>query len=192
MENGIEAKIKDSDHVDRFLACIYANGLSRHLIRRNGETLWIDPKVASLLFHGEAGGLYQYLDLSGNTFPMKSLEWINREGEESYFYKTTDEFITYLGRFSKHYLQGTSKDGYMLAPISSNAIKTVSRKLYKNVVDRHMAVMDIDGNIQETPFDKNIIHFKLMKESEALQVYGELINKKQYAMLEDWIANEHG
>jgi SAM-dependent methyltransferase len=192
MENGLYAEIKDEGKVNKTMEKLYKKGLNRSLVKNDGEMIWLDPKVAALLFNGEHVGLYDSLGCIGKDYPMTVLDWINREGEEFYFYKTTDKFITYLGRFSKYYLKGTDKQGYILAPMTSDSIKTVSRDLYKSVVNHHMVVMDIDGKVQETPFDKNIIHFRLMKESDAIAVYRDLINTKRYKRLEYWVENELG
>ncbi len=96
--------------------------------------------------------------------------------------------MTYIGQVTKYYLNGTDKEGYMLCPLDASSIKTVSRNLYKSIVDEHMTVMDIDGNQEDIIFDKNIIHFKLMKISEAKSVYKEIIrqNKSKYGALSEW------
>ena len=55
-----------------------------------------------------------------------------------------------------------------------------------------MTVMDIDGNSQDIIFDKNIIHFKLMKQEEAKKIYKEILkqNKHTFCCLKDWVENE--
>jgi len=112
--------------------------------------------------------------------------------QKYYFYKTTDELITYVGQITKYYIKGTDKDGYLLCPIAPSYIKTVSRNLYKEIVDNHMMVMDIDGNQEDIIFDKSIIHFKLMKLEDAKKVYQEIIkqNKQSYSKLSEWVENE--
>ena len=144
-----------------------------------------------LLFQGKSSGIYKHIEIDPSTLPFPVLEWVKREGEEFYFYKTTDELITYIGQISKHFLAGTDKENYILCPINSSAIKTTSRNLYKTIVDKHMLVMNMDGNKQNLAFDKNIIHFKLMEKEEALKVFKEIIKiNPTYLNLKEWINNE--
>jgi hypothetical protein len=169
---------------------MYGQGISRNLLFIEGEKLWADAKIAFLLFHGKQEGMYRFLDMSA--LPMGVFEWLRREGEEFYFYKTTDEFITYVGQLTNHYLKGTDKNGYILCPIDVGSVKTVSRDLYKSIIDNQMMVIDIDGNKQDIIFDKNIIHFKLMGKDEAAAIYRKLVQggKNQFPRLQEWIEHE--
>lgn len=190
IDNGVWVNILDKEKVNKICQDLYCKGINQNLIFIQEDKLWIDVKIALLLFQGKHSGVYRYIDHSN--LPIQVFEWMNREGEEFYFYKTTDEFITYLGRLTKYYLMGSDKEGYILCPLSAASIRTVSRNLYKSVIDSQMTVMDIDGNTQDIIFDKNIIHFKLMKSEEALKIYKEIIkqNELQFPKLTEWVENE--
>lgn len=60
------------------------------------------------------------------------------------------------------------------------------------MVNSHMTVMDMDRNQEDIIFDKNIMHFKLMKKEEAIRIYREIIkqHKQQFPRLSEWIDNE--
>jgi SAM-dependent methyltransferase len=192
IENGISAEVLDKEKAIKFCADLYAKGINHNLIYIKDNVLWADAKIALLLFQNMNSGMYEFLNKNHLMVPGQVFEWMKREGEEFYFYKTRDEFITYVGQLTKYYLMGTDKEGYMLCPISPLAIKTVSRNLYKTIVDNHMNVIDIDGNQQNIFFDKNIIHFKLMKKEEALKIYKDIIkyNAHQYKELTEWVEND--
>lgn len=191
IEKGLSADILDKEKVISFCKDLYSKGINQNLIYIKNNKLWADTKIALLLFQNINSGIYELLDKNNINLPLQVLEWMKREGEEFYFYKTTDELITYVGQLTKYYLMGTDKEGYILCPISPLAIKTVSRDLYKTIVDTHMNVIDIDGNQQNIIFDKNIIHFKLIKKEEALKVYKEIIkhNPHSFKQLTEWVEN---
>ncbi len=192
IENGLSADILDKEKAAKFCAGLYAKGINQTLIYIKENKLWADAKIALLLFQDSNSGLYGFLDTKHTNLPFQVLEWIKREGEEFYFYKTRDELITYVGQLTKHYLTGTDKEDYILCPISPLDIKTISRNLYRTVVDNHMSIIDIDGNQQNITFDKNIIHFKLMKKDEALKIYKEIIkyDTQNYKELTKWVEND--
>ena len=191
LENGLWCKITDMEKAHKFCSHLYANGINKNVICIQDNHLWADAKIATLLFQDCQKGLFEFLDQTTSSIPVNALEWMKREGEEYYFYKTTDELITYIGQLTKFHLKGTDKDGYLLCPVSPNHVKTISRNLYKNIVRAHTEVMDIDGNQEDIIFDKNIIHFKLMKTSDALAVYKELCKKNDhiFVQLNQWIQN---
>lgn len=190
IENGLWATIIDKEKLAKICNNLYSIGINPNLIFIQGEKLWADAKIATLLFNGLHSGIFECVDKS--TLPLGALNWIKREGEEYYFYKTSDEFITYVGKFTKYFLKQTDKHGYILCPMNPLAIQTVSRDLYKTIVESHMLVMDIDGNKQDIIFDKNIIHFKLMKIDDALSIYKEILrqDKQNYPKLKEWIEYE--
>lgn len=192
IENGTWFEIIDNLGASKFCSDLYNNGISKNIIYIDGKKLWVDPKLTSIIFQDFYSGLFSFVKFPEFAMPKLSLEWLKREGEEYYFYKTTDELITYIGQITKYYLKETDKDGFILCPISPDYIKTVSRRLYKEIVNKHMTVMDIDGNKADIIFDKNIIHFKLMKFDEALKIYNEIIkqNKGSFPKLTEWVHND--
>jgi len=192
IENGLWCTITNKEKASEFCSYLYNNGISKNVICIQDNKLWADAKIATLLFQDFDSGIYRFIDKSELSLPLQVLEWMKREGEEYYFYKTTDEFITYVGQITKYYLKGTDKDGYLMCPVTPSHIKTVLRNLYRTIVDNHMTVMDIDGNHEDIIFDKSIIHFKLMKVEDAKKIYQEIIkeSKQKYLKLSEWVENE--
>jgi SAM-dependent methyltransferase len=172
----------------------YIQKMSFENINRNlfylvdDHTLVIDPKVLVLLFHGKGKGIFQFFP-HDKEIPHDLLEHLKLEGEEHYFYKTTDELITYMGQFSRFLLKDTHKRNYLLAPIDVEYIKTAPRNFYQSILKRDLLVMDKYGTIHEPVTDKNIIHFRLQPESRALEVYKKIgqAHPNKYPMLNKWV-----
>lgn len=190
MHNGLHARIINKEAVLKYCSMLHNQGISNNLIFVQDDYVWIDGKIATLLFLGTNKGIFSHIET--NHTPLYVLEWLKREGEEFYFYKTTDELITYIGQITYHTLKDTEKDGFLLCPITSEHIKTVSRDLYKSIINSHMSVLDIDGNQQDIIFDKNIIHFQLMSLEKAQMIYAEIKEKNgdRFPMLSKWITHE--
>lgn len=192
IENGFFAPIVDKEKAIEYCSYLYGKGINHNMIFVQGDHIWADAKIIVLLYQGAREGIFKHISEIPSSFPNQVFEWMKREGEEFYFYKTTDQFITYVGQVTKHYLKGTNKEGYLLCPINGSGIRPVSRNLYKSIIDNHMIVMDIDGNQQDIIFDKNIIHFKLTQRNDALKIYKEIIknNKSKFPELTEWVENE--
>jgi hypothetical protein len=172
----------------------YIKKLSFDDINRNlffledDQTLIVDPKILSLLFHGKNEGIFKFLT-NDPEMPWDILEHLKLEGEEHYFYKTKDQLITYFGQFSRFILKDTHKKNYMLAPVSVSEIKEVPRDFYKSVLKRDMFVLNSHGDLQEPVTEKNIIHFRLQPEKKAFEVYDQLLegSPNQYPSLSQWV-----
>lgn len=167
---------------------LLGDGLDRNLFYlTDDQTLVIDPKMLALLFQGKGKGIFLYLDTTD--LPLDLLEHLKLEGEEHYFYKTTDELITYMGQYSRFILKNGVKKGYCLAPIDSDHIKVVSRPLYHSVLARDTLVIDQHGNTQPPVTDKTIIHFQLQPERKAFATFKKLFQNQpsKYPSLRKWI-----
>ena len=106
-----EMKISPNENIDfvSFIKNISFEGINRNLFfLEDSKTLVIDPKMLALLFHGKDEGIFKYLQ-NEKDFPWDILEHLKLEGEEHYFYKTTDELITYMGQYSKFILKNSCK-----------------------------------------------------------------------------------
>jgi SAM-dependent methyltransferase len=184
-------KIKENEGLFDYIKNISFDDINRNLLfLKDDETLVIDPKMLTLLFHGKSNGMFNFLSNEAD-IPWDILEHLKLEGEEHYFYKTTDQLITYFGQFSRFILKDTHKKNYMLAPINPSEVKKVSRDFYKDVLNRDMLILNVHGDKQEPVTDKNIIHFKLQLEENAFDVYNQLITSDplQYQSLEKWMSN---
>jgi SAM-dependent methyltransferase len=191
IHNGLLLPIKDKEEVELLCQNLYHKGIDTNQLYITDNMLWIDAKLAALLYQGDNKSYLEHVADTTST-PYSVFEWLKREGEEFYFYKTTDEIITYVGQLTHHHLKGTPKEGYLLCPLDPTSIQHVTRNLYKSIVESHMAVIDINGNKQNILFDKNIIHFSLMKKEQALNVYKKIVNSSHvhYPKLKKWISHD--
>jgi hypothetical protein len=192
MQHGITIELANPEQAYAYRNKFDHYTINPALLQIENNTMHIDPKIATLIYRGDNPDPFTPCKGSVSDYPQHALNWIHREGEEFYFYKTTDELITYVAQLSEYYLHETDKDGYILCPLDAHAIKTSPRHLYKSIVEKQMPVIDIDGNIQDIIFDKNIIHFTLMKKEKAYAIYGKLIamSPNLYPKLTQWIENE--
>ena len=157
----------------------------------SNHNLHIDPKMMVLLFQGKEKTLFPYFKTNEKT-PWDLLEHLKLEGEEHYFYKTQDELLVYFAQISEFLLKESHKQGYILAPISPEMIIEAPREFYKNILQRDFLIIDSHGVTQDPVSEKNIIHFKLQKKSEAIEVFKELVksNPNKYVKLEKWLQDD--
>ncbi len=171
-----------------FANVLLKDGIDRNLLHiTDDQTLAIDPKVLTLLFRGKDQNIFRYLGMAG--LPLDLLEHLKMEGEEHYFYKTTDELITYVGQYSRYILKDSPKNRYCLAPIDAEYVKEASRELYQAVLEKDMPVIDQHGIVQAPVTEKNIIHFQLQPERKAFSTYKNLIAKSpdKFPKLKKWV-----
>lgn len=187
--NGVKINISGRKDLLQVIKSLNMDGIDRNLMYLiDNEVLLIDPKYLALLFHDKNKGIFNFLNPE-DELPFDLLEHLKLEGEEHYFYKTTDELITYMGQFSQFILKDTHKQHYVLAPIDLEHIKEAPRNFYKSVLKREMLVMDLLGNMQEPVVEKNIIHFQLMPEKRAFENYDKIIEEQgeKYPVLRKWV-----
>ncbi len=178
---------KDCEEVKMFAKVLLSQNVDRNQFHfLDNQILWIDPKMIALLFQGKQKGIFQYL--KSEDLPLDLLEHLKLEGEEHYFYKTTDDLITYIGQYSKFVLKDGAKKGYCLAPIDPNYIREAKRPLYQSILKRDVVMIDQHGNLQEPVTEKTIIHFQLQPERKAFTTYKKLIqeNPQKYPKLKRW------
>ncbi len=186
---GIYLKKTRNKELANYLQKLYQQGIPETLMHFFDEkTLFVDPKLATLLFRQADCGIFPF---EGN-YPIKTFEWLAREGEEHYFYKTLDELITYIAHLSKHYTKGTKKAGYLLCPRDRHALKEVPRQIYKKVLEHDMAILDQHGNTMPVITNKNIVHFCLHKEEDAIQILQQIAHQDplKFKQLNKWLYNE--
>ncbi len=186
-EKGVIIDLKKHKEIGPIASKHLANGMDRNLMYTiDSSTLVIDPKLLTLFFQDKNSGIFKHLS-EDNIIPFNILEHLRLEGEEHYFYKTKDQLITYIGRYSKFCLEDTHKQGHILAPICAKSIHEAPRDFYKATLKRDMPILDRLGREQEAVTEKNIIHFQLQPIETALQTYKELIETNKYPRLKKWI-----
>ncbi len=181
-------RIPFSTELHPYIKKLYSEGIDRNMLYLTDNEVVIDPKYLVLLFHGQNKGIFEFLT-NGDQLPFDLLEHLKLEGEEHYFYKTTDELITYMGQFSHFILKDSHKKHYLLAPIDREHIKEAPRNFYKSFLKREFLVLDLLGNLQEPVVEKNIIHFQLQSVERSMEVYHTLLNSDsdKYPELKKWI-----
>jgi isopentenyl-diphosphate delta-isomerase len=186
---GYTMTTKDHPETRSIANILLGKGLDRNLFHfADDQILVIDPKMLTLLFHGKQKGIFQRLE--PKTLPLDLLEHLKLEGEEHYFYKTTDELITYMGQYSQFILKNSPKTGYCLAPIDSQHVKEAQRLLYRSILERDTLIIDLHGNVQPPVTEKNIIHFQLQPERKAFATYKKILQETpdKYPSLKRWLS----
>lgn len=191
-ENGLRVNLDENPELIQTInKFTQENGVNRNILFLfDPKTAVIDPKLLSLLYNGKDKGIFKYL-AKEEKFPVPIFDHLKLEGEEHYFYKTTDELITYFGQLSSFLVRNTHKHNYVLAPIDMEHIKDIKRDYYKYILKRDMHVIDQYGNVHEPVTEKNVIHFKLQSLSKAIEIYQSLIYTYPalYPNLSQWVEN---
>lgn len=193
IENGIDVTITDPQKMNLFIEEMRAKGLEQSLLYlSNTTTLHIDPKALSLMYQNNADSLSVLLTKSKTWYPEKALSWMQREGEEFYYYKNTDDIISFVGKVSYVNLKNSAKDDYVLCPVSEQALHVAPRYLYTHILNKDMHIMTPDNIVCAPVTGKNIIHFCLMKKDDAIEIYRNIINKEPYRFkqLKKWVEDE--
>lgn len=132
------------------------HNISTNLYNISDHKIWLDAKLLAIIYNRAAN------ELQNAQLPHGSMQWLGREGEEYYFYYSTEELLNYLVKFCNYYLKGTNKEGYYLAPVSENHIKYASRDVYTELLEKDMLQVDAQHQKQQFVTSKTIITFQLM------------------------------
>jgi SAM-dependent methyltransferase len=191
-ENGFRVNLDDNPELIQAINNLTdEKGVNRNILfLHDPKTVVIDPKLLSLLYNGKDKGIFKYFSKE-EKFPNPIFDHLKLEGEEHYFYKTTDDLITYFGQLSTYLMKNTHKHNYVLSPIDKDHIKEIKRDYYKYILKRDMHVIDQYGNIHDPVTEKNVIHFKLQSLNKALEIYEALIQNQpaSFPNLKQWIDN---
>jgi len=105
-------------------------------------------------------------DVTINPEAMRALEWGTREGEENYFYGSSEEIVSRFTHFSL-IKDGSGELGYScLCPISTNSIKSVERVEHSRFIKQHL-----ERKSEELLKDrKRHIHFRKMPLEKAFPI----------------------
>lgn len=140
------------------------------------NTIWIDAKMTAILYRSKNQGILErFRPVNEDQLPYDSLEWLQREGDEHYFYYDTSEFLTFLLQLSDYYFSLIGKENYVLAPISAEAIYSFPRELYQETLQRDMQQFDMHGEDQDFVTGKTVIHLKIMPREDAIEILKTLI-----------------
>lgn len=188
---GVRLSFSSSEELSSFLSCLpKEKRWESHVYEVHDKMVVIDPIFLSLLFRGKNEGPFQFIH-DDTLLSWDLFEHLKLEGEEHYFYKTTDELITHIGQLSRFVLKNTHKKNYILAPIDGAHVKVASRRLYQTILERDMCITDSRGVIQTPETGKNIIHFRLQPKEQAFKAYQALLqeNISCFPKLKKWMTH---
>jgi hypothetical protein len=156
LNNGLTLSNLKTEELQSLKKLFESKGISTNLYKVIANDLWLDAKLFTMIYNRLQN------KVENNNLPLESVKWLVREGEEYYFYFTTEELINYLVKFCNFYLKGTNKEGYILAPISKEHIKYAPREVYTDLLNKDMLQIDANKKKQEFVTTKTIIKFQLM------------------------------
>ncbi len=152
IHNGIIIKNAKTEEIKSLQKLLESRAINTHLYRILPKGIWLDAKLFVIFYNRLSH------DFKSGNLPIESMIWLAREGEEFYFYFTTEELISYLNKFCNFFLKKTNKEGYSLNPIH---IKYANRDVYINLLEKDMVQLDENNTKQEFITSKTIITFQL-------------------------------
>ncbi len=161
VEEGLYIHITKKLNYNKLMEFFGINNISPDLYTISKNSIYVDAKLSPII--------YSHFPemVAGKDMPIESFNFLHREGEEYYFYYTTEQLLSYLEKFCNYYLNGTSKEGYVLRPPSSGAIKYADRSLYKETLGKDMIQFDQLGKKQEFVTTKTIITLQLLPKTKT-------------------------
>lgn len=187
LEKGVEI---DLETTRKLLPQLCLKVKDRGLLRlQEDATLLIDPKLLVLLYAQSEKDFLDSFDHFLADMPLDTLKYFLLEGDEHYFYQTTDQFIRYVAEQSNFYLSQTDKKGWILAPISKEKIIFAERPEYQKILEKEMTILDSFGEIVAPETRKCIIHFRLMQQNAAIATIADIVkqSKEEYPSLNLWL-----
>lgn len=179
LRNGAYFRKLDDSALNSIKTILEENKVSDQLYKIiNNKDLWLDAKLLFIMYNRFSNLFNQ------NFLPIESIKWVQREGEEYYFYFTTKQLLAYLERFCGYYLKGTDKENYVLTPVENGGIQYSTRDLYKQILERDMQQTDNTGAKQEFVTSKTTIIFQLKpsgKKGESAPVLDKKIHSGKLA-----------
>lgn len=157
INNGIRVSNITPEDIKSLQTLLESRHIATHLYKISPKGIWLDAKLFTILYNRLPHGF------KSENFPVESMIWLTREGEEFYFYFTTKELINYLDKFCNFFLKNTNKEGYVLKPVHINY---ATRDLYVNLLERDMAQLDEKKTKQEFITSKTIITFQLVNSKD--------------------------
>jgi hypothetical protein len=157
--NGVTVNVSGQEMKD-LESLLKSQGVPSALYKTGPQGMWLDAKLFTILYNR----LPQ--QCRSENLPNDSMVWLTREGEEFYFYFTTQELMDYLKKFCKFFLKNTDKEGYSLKPVD---ISYAQRDLYTNLLERDMMQMDGNNAKQEFITSKTIINFQLIRQEQVMK-----------------------
>lgn len=159
-----------SSQINSLQKLLESRNVSTNLYNIAGNKIWLDAKLLTIIYNRLP------VELQNQDLPHESIKWLAREGEEYYFYYSTEELLDYLVKFCNYYLKDTNKEGYYLAPVSNSHIKYAARDIYTDLLERDMLQVDLKQEKQPFVTSKTIITFKLMSSKDYANSYNSYKN----------------
>lgn len=159
-----------------------------YIIKINQNKCVLDYRVFGLLYDQINNAIFDMNNGPVNDEDLIHAHWLKREGEETYTYYSDDVLIAKVAEASWN----TTKDGYILCPISSEHNQFISRQCYNELLKDSLEINDMFGYRIKIKEGKRIIHFKKLKIQEALIIYRDIVHKKptKYQALKKFLNSE--
>ncbi len=162
---------------------LFCRGVEPNLVKVIDDSIILDVKMLSLLWKSKFfNGSISYT----NTYEH-ILDWLNREGEEHYFYLDLDSLITYVAQFSIDELKHTKEKDLILVPLQEHGIRSYDRKYYKELLSREVVLRDINGNKQDIVTHKNVIHFQMVPMRQGIAILTAIAEQHQLEKLSSFV-----
>lgn len=179
---GISMELK-KESATQAMQKLFCKGIKPNLVHVDNNTITFDCKMITLLWKSkriektiEPHNQYENI-----------LNWLNREGEEHYFYLDLDSLITYVARFSTSELRTVKCKDLMLAPIDTNGIRFYDRPTYKKWLYQSVCLRDLTGHEQPIITKKNVIHFKMVPVADGLKTLSAIAQQHKFEKLAAYV-----
>lgn len=180
--SGFSMFLKNKSTVET-LKNLFGRGVQPNLVKIADDSIILDVKIISLLWKSKYfNGTIDY----HNSYEG-ILDWLNREGEEHYFYFDLDSLITYVAQFSIDELKNTKTGNYVFVPSDTSGIRFYERTEYKKTLSQHACLQNLMGDKQEILTHKNIIHFKMVHLNEGIDILSKIASKHNLMKLKIFI-----
>jgi SAM-dependent methyltransferase len=185
LEFGIPLHLKSQK-----IRCTLRGILERHdllpcnyLINVNKNSCLLDYRIFGLLYDEISQTIFDEFNGVVNKKDEEHAKWLKREGEEFYFYMSTDELITTVLKTTQAECvdeQGNKKV-LALCPLSADNNEFVERICYSELLKYSLDIRDTLGYEMNISDGKRVIHFAKMPLQKAIAICKEIINQDPLA-----------
>lgn len=180
LEFGIPFRMPSRTHERNLRELLKHHGFepSRHIIALNNGDCLLDYRVFGLLYDELCSNVFNRFDSVVDDTAMRHVQWLKREGEESYCYLSVDALVSrVLENSIAQHSDGVTCDSAVLCPIDSEHIKFIERLCYTEVLKEAFDLHDDMGYPLEIKDGKQIVHFRKMRLGDARAICAEIVNQ---------------
>ncbi len=161
---------------------------SIYILPINDGDYLLDYRIFGLLYDHLTEKIFDSANGPINERDLVHAQWLQREGEETYTYYSTDELITQVAKISLEQNKDESEK-LVLCPLSPDHNKFIPRLCYKEVLKDSMKIDDLLGYPIKIKEGKRIIHFGKIPLKNALVIYEDIITRdpQSYKQLQQFV-----